>query len=249
MRPRKHFFMPFDGENHPAIYAIRNIFTAKEYIGSTMDLYTRLRNHRTQLANGIHSNNLLQADFNYFNNNFFEILILKSFNKVSKKELTKAEQEAIDGYNENMLYNIQEKAKRGTRPIHQPVLILNMNGKIKFKFKNFTQAISFLGMMGKTPHYTGRIYSSKKFKSRFYIETEEFFNNNSLAIQKLVDKKSYNSIILQKDGKKYKEASPLALAKKAKVNHQQLKDEIKLMRRKKQETKYVKKANYTIKLI
>ncbi len=245
MRPVKHKFLPCEAENQPAIYAIRNKLTAKEYIGSTMDLHNRLQKHRTKLANGIHTNKSLQSDFTYFNHNFFEIKILKSYNKISEKELTEAEQKAINGYNKNLLYNIQEKA---VRSIRQPVLILNMNGKIKFKFKSFAQASSFLGVTGDR-NSTGRTYSSLRFKSKFFIEREEFFENNPLEIQKLVDKKLNNSIILEKDNKKYREASPSALANDAKVNLRQLNSTLYWMRRKKLDTYYVKKANYTITLI
>ncbi len=248
MSNRKHFFLPCEPKNHPAIYSIRNKLNAKEYIGSTMNLRRRLKEHRKKLANGIHENKLLQSDFNYFNNNFFEVVILKSYNNISEKKITEAEQEEIDARNKTLLYNININAIRAVHSINQPVLILSMNGKIKFKFNSFRKARSFLGIANATS-YTGRIYSSSILKTRFFIVTEKFFDNNPLEIKKLVDKKSYNAIILEKDNKKYREASPSPLAKIAKVNLQQLKSTIYWMRRKKLDTYYLKKANHTITLI
>lgn len=82
--------------NEPGIYKFTNKVNGKVYIGQTKYLYTRYREHKSELLNNKHHNTYLQRAVNKYGFNNFEHEVLKL---CSKDELDFWEEYYIDLYN------------------------------------------------------------------------------------------------------------------------------------------------------
>lgn len=89
------------------IYAIKNTNTNQYYVGSTVNYWKRIKDHKNRLKRNCHHSYLLQDDYNICSN-CFDFLILEKV--VDSKNLIKQEQEWIDKL--NPYYNICKIADR-----------------------------------------------------------------------------------------------------------------------------------------
>ena len=60
------------------VYAIQNISSGRQYIGSSTNLKGRIRSHIRDLSLGCHANHVLQSDFSQFGADHFEATVLAS---------------------------------------------------------------------------------------------------------------------------------------------------------------------------
>lgn len=90
------------------IYCIENLTTNDKYIGSSLDIYTRLHRHKSDLLKNRHSSNILQNSFNKHKIEKFICYILEIVN--DPMNLTKIEQSWIDLLNPR--YNLTKKVIR-----------------------------------------------------------------------------------------------------------------------------------------
>lgn len=88
------------------IYAIVNILTNTRYIGQSVHVETRKREHFNALRSGVHFNPHLQNAFNYYgeNNFIFEVLEECTESALSDREVYWMEE--YGGQDSNLLYNI-----------------------------------------------------------------------------------------------------------------------------------------------
>lgn len=96
--------------NNPGIYALVNLENGKCYIGKTMNLNQRIKQHLNKLEKGKHDNKEMQEDYN--KNSIFKLVILEKFSSnVDSKELARSEilyiglyqsYEKEHGYNKNI---------------------------------------------------------------------------------------------------------------------------------------------------
>jgi len=171
----------------PGIYCIKNKITTRVYIGSTVNLYTRLIQHRAALLKGIHGNKYLQNSFNKHNIENFEINILEF---CKKKELWKRESYHCTQFNK--VYNLKtiEKTRFGFKRIlskeTRKKISNSKKGKIPKNFKTMQQK---------------RWRKIAKYKNG---KLEEVYNNTPLAAQSMkMDYKLLHYFI----GKKLKQKS------------------------------------------
>ncbi len=96
------------------IYEIVNQQNGKRYVGSATNLDERKQKHFSRLRNGTHENTYFQQAFNECGEDAFEFHVLE---EVSAESLLDVEQERIDGYDFEKLYNLSPTAgsRRGTR--------------------------------------------------------------------------------------------------------------------------------------
>jgi len=78
------------------IYQIKNLKNNKIYIGSSVDIRNRWRNHLFWLRNNRHYNSHLQRSFNKYGEKYFEFKVLEL---VIKKNLIKHEQFYLNKFN------------------------------------------------------------------------------------------------------------------------------------------------------
>lgn len=93
----------------PGVYIIFNTKNGKKYIGSTVNLYTRLQKHRSLLRSNKHENSYLQNAWNKYGELYFQYSILEFSNL---ENLTIKEQYWIDQCNPE--YNITKEVVRNT---------------------------------------------------------------------------------------------------------------------------------------
>jgi len=96
------------------IYAIRNVDSGRQYIGSSNDLRERLQSHFRDLTLGRHANHALQSDFSRLGPNYFEAQALVS--GVLPSQLAKLEADRISSLlnSGSALYNLTATGQ-GTR--------------------------------------------------------------------------------------------------------------------------------------
>lgn len=88
------------------IYQIRNIINENTYIGSSVDIRSRLRTHKSRLARNVHDNPILQNAWNKYGESsfMFEILLI-----CERDETLRHEQLFLDNLEHR--YNIATNAK------------------------------------------------------------------------------------------------------------------------------------------
>lgn len=89
------------------IYEITNIVSGKKYIGSSVNIKKRWKEHKYELKNNIHPNQHLQ---NSYNKHGVDVFIFKKIESVEPCFLIKREQYYIDKYDFKSLYNIAPNA-------------------------------------------------------------------------------------------------------------------------------------------
>lgn len=90
--------------NLSGVYSIRSEFCEKLYIGSSICIKKRVREHRYRLRNDIHNNKKLQDDWNHFGETSFVFSIVEECNA---DEIKQREQYYIDKYfDSGTMYNL-----------------------------------------------------------------------------------------------------------------------------------------------
>ena len=95
------------------IYHITNLKSGKVYIGQSIDIYKRFRDHKAALNGGYHQNRYLQ---NAWNKNGETNFIFGILEECAEDDLVKKEQFWIDfygGINDSANYNFREAGSRG----------------------------------------------------------------------------------------------------------------------------------------
>lgn len=92
------------------VYQIRNKVNGWVYIGSTVNFFTRIRQHLESLKSGKHYNYKLQAAYKQFGATAFSIEVIYQGNdKTTRSELYDIEQKFLDSRGDK--YNIRTEAR------------------------------------------------------------------------------------------------------------------------------------------
>ena len=110
----------FCGNPIIGIYLIYNNINENKYIGSSINIRSRIRSHKLSLCTRKHPNQNLQSDWDLYGASAFNWILLEAFN--DKYKLVKREQFYIDQYKPE--YNINPTAKNslGIRIQHYSIL-------------------------------------------------------------------------------------------------------------------------------
>jgi group I intron endonuclease len=142
------------------IYKIVNEINGKYYVGSSINVYRRWNEHRSELKRNIHKNQYLQNSWNKYGENNFKFIIIEI---VDSQKLLTVEQKYLDEVNKNVSYNIGSDATSS---------FLGKSHSIESKEKN---RLSHLGKYAgsKNPNYGKkhsndiRIKISKALKGKY----------------------------------------------------------------------------------
>lgn len=98
------------------IYIIECLINHKKYIGGTVNLYSRIGNHKSHLSHNTHGNPALQTDWNSYGSENFVCYLLEITDNLSKSELLTKEIEWTlkfeNRYNERLGNTPNERMKR-----------------------------------------------------------------------------------------------------------------------------------------
>lgn len=95
------------------IYQITNLKSGKLYIGQSVDIQKRIKDHLYELNHGIHANRYLQAAWNKYGESNF---VFSTLELISEEHLTERERYWVNfygGYESDKLYNLREPGPTG----------------------------------------------------------------------------------------------------------------------------------------
>jgi len=184
--------------NRKGIYLITNVINKKQYVGSSLNVYYRMQNHRCRLAKNNHKNPKLQNGYNKYGLSNFAFTILEFVE--DKNKLLEREQYYIDTL--KPWYNVLPIAGNVLGLKHSPETIekciaaskrrkgthhTGQKGRV-FKFNKSTlevlgvysstgHAAEFLKIKGKIETAGNKIGESIKYKRNAYGYKWEFEKN------------------------------------------------------------------------
>lgn len=174
------------------IYILENTETGKKYLGSSMDLDKRKKDHFSRLISNRHRNRGVQESYNKFGPNSIEFKVVEKF-KGSREELYILEQSYLDSVKEedkeeyfNISYNV---FGGGSEALEIPCYILDLNGNIVAEFDSRTEASKYLGLINSsnlthTASNPSATVKSKKDNSRYRIVNKDYFEENKDEVKK-----------------------------------------------------------------
>lgn len=164
-------------ENKPGIYKITNIINNKSYIGSSINISSRIVNHKYKLKSGNHDNKHLQYSFNKYSINSFKFEVLEY---CKKEELLIREQYYVDLY----------KCIDPKKGYNKAIVVENTSG---YKWSKESR-IRFSEYKKQQPTNWNAIN-----KMIEYNKTKRIYNLDYLNTKEIIDKRnnSHKKIILQ----------------------------------------------------
>ncbi|QHM00499.1 GIY-YIG nuclease family protein [Bacillus subtilis] len=157
------------------IYQITNKINGKKYIGSSINVFKRWKQHVTDLHYGLHHSHLLQKDWDKYSLNDFTFEILEYVE--NKNDLLTVEQMWLDGEDINDLYNVLSSTTMHN--ISAPSDFVEDVFYCK-KLSEETQQLLRKNLM--IHKKRGKLLHSGKFK---YDYSKTWFSKNTKAVQQL----------------------------------------------------------------
>jgi group I intron endonuclease len=175
------------------IYKIVNLETNKIYIGSSNDMLKRCKQHFSDLKNNTHRNSHLQASYNKYGILNFKFEILEICEQLNKYELLEKEQEYINSFNRNELYNLTYITNGGGADVLSiEVYLLDLNGKIIIELPSISETSRFL----KRKLLSQRCNNNCIICGKYRLVSKKFYYEN---LETILSWKNYNSEIKEKN--------------------------------------------------
>lgn len=99
------------------VYVITNINNNKLYIGSSVDIHRRWKQHKRDLMNNKHHSSHLQSAYNKYGSNVFKYQILELCNEEDLYSVEQFYMDYFKSYNDNNGYNISSLASHPDREL------------------------------------------------------------------------------------------------------------------------------------
>lgn len=166
------------------IYCIKNTINNKLYIGSSKNINKRKQEHFSRLRRGVHKNVKLQASYNKHGEASFIFEILETNSKLNREELLSLEQNYIDRYEWDILYNLVKVTGNGGSNITAiDCLLLNLRGDVIKQFESIAELSRYLNV---STIYTNRLNKNTIISKDYRIVSVEFYNNNNNNIDTIL---------------------------------------------------------------
>lgn len=95
-------------QKSPGIYMILCSLNNFRYYGETGNLGGRFRSHKSRLRRNIHSNNLLQKEWNLYGESFFDFVVLYNGEDWNLRETRRTMESRLINQNSERSYNFYE---------------------------------------------------------------------------------------------------------------------------------------------
>ncbi|UBH07830.1 GIY-YIG nuclease family protein [Macrococcus armenti] len=120
---------------HTTIYAMRNTVNGKVYIGHTINLEKRMKNHLYKLRKGIHINKEIQRDYNEYGEDVFEFEVITEVDNLKQSERINLENKYIELYQTKIFgYNLLDRNEKGRKRLAR--VSFSIDEEIFNKLKN-----------------------------------------------------------------------------------------------------------------
>ena len=159
------------------IYKIENKVNGKVYVGQSVNIETRWKNHRCELNRGTHYNDYLQRSWNKYGSNNFDFVVIE---ECSKDDLDDRETYWIDYYNScDFLHGYNSQLGGAGDLMYKPVLQFDLSGNFIKEWKSARDAAITLGISQKGIYWC----CVKKYKNSslfIWIYKDEYTGEDSL---------------------------------------------------------------------
>lgn len=116
------------------IYVITNMQNGRQYVGATiLALSVRWSNHKSMLRNKLHTNGILQFDWDYYGSDAFTCEILEIVDSKESNAIEKEWTIKLHAY-----YNLEKLDKNVRRPLHSA-----FNREDTHKLKQIAKSLGF----------------------------------------------------------------------------------------------------------
>mgnify|MGYP000863314505 CR=1 FL=1 len=160
------------------IYTIKNTINNKVYIGSSINVEKRLKDHFINLSKNKHHNQHLQFAYNKYGKDYFTKEILETFEDIDRDDLFDIEKEYILKYKIENTYNIAIDTRAGGfESLKRDCFLLNLSGEIIETFESVIEASLFLGLKDRASTNSFRI-----IKDKYRLVTKEFYETELALI-------------------------------------------------------------------
>ncbi len=179
----KNLFEKIQGLNVTGIYLIR--IKTHTYVGSTISIWERLREHRGALRNNKHPNIFFQRAFNKYKEAYFSVL--EKFSEITKEELIKKEEYWIDLLGSDLNLDKPRQGYIGVKI--KPVYQYDKSGKFLKKWISADEVSKALGVQRCSIHTAANPKTKSKSCKGFLFSYEpltkaKYINNTGINLEK-----------------------------------------------------------------
>ena len=140
-------FFRVSNEIISGVYLIKNLANNNVYVGSSIDIYGRWRQHIWDLYNNRHHNLHLQNAWNIYKADNFDFIIVENVTG-SRDYLFEREQYWVDYYIYNGSYVYNHNKIDSRTPVHYTTVEDLQNGKRSFSLEQFLSICDYLSNTG-----------------------------------------------------------------------------------------------------
>ena len=150
------------------IYQITNLRSGKIYIGQSLDVFARIRQHKYELRHGLHLNRYLQSAWNKYGESNFVFSVLE---EVSEEKLTEREKYWVDfygGYESDRLYNLREPGPGYLLVlVKNSLMVLRNCGQVIRRIIEVLRTLQiYLELLSSLGHRRGELNSQEEWQLR-----------------------------------------------------------------------------------
>lgn len=175
------------------IYKITNRINRKIYIGSSINISKRLKEHLRCLLRNTHRNSKLQNAVNKYGIENFDFSVLSLQPNISRDDLLELEEFIINSYDRDILYNLQFQTDGGgADSLSKETYLLDLKGNIIKTYKSTNECYrEFYKSQGRYDSLNMNAIVNKKYR----IVTKEFYDSNIETIKSWEPFSSYTTVL------------------------------------------------------
>ena len=195
------------------IYRIKNVINEKSYIGSSINIKSRIQRHKSELKNNKHSNLKLQRAYIKYGVSSFSYIIEEVFEEITREDLFKKETELIIledlknlGYNQMIdsashfseINKSKTTINRNKKKFSKKIVAIKIeDGKLYKRFESISEAARELKL--ESTNISGACKGRLRYLSNYIFKYEENYDENkTYSIRSLKEKSKKHLLSMKK---------------------------------------------------